>query len=143
MAAAVSFLPCFLSGIGYRTLHRRVLAKVLGLVSAEETLGLDLGGSTSGELLVEGNDALHANSIRSGANRLYHHSSAANSIIITIHPIPSSDRRIPKTIPKNNSQHSEHRQSDNGRGVYRVRTLGEATCFHDVSNGSNRSNGDR
>jgi len=47
-----------------------VLAEVLGLVSAEETLSLDLGGGTSGELLVEADDTLHADSIRSSANGL-------------------------------------------------------------------------
>jgi hypothetical protein len=51
-------------------LASRVLAEVLGLVSAEETLSLDLGGGTSGELLVEADDTLHADSIRSGANGL-------------------------------------------------------------------------
>jgi hypothetical protein len=44
---------------------------VLGLVSAEETLSLDLGGGTSGKLLVEADDTLHADSIRSGANGLW------------------------------------------------------------------------
>lgn len=53
-----------------RTLATGVLAKVLGLVSAEETLGLDLGSGTSGKLLVEADDTLHADSIRSGANGL-------------------------------------------------------------------------
>lgn len=51
-------------------LGSRVLAEVLGLVSAEETLSLDLGGGTSGKLLVEADDTLHADSIRSGANGL-------------------------------------------------------------------------
>lgn len=54
-----------------RTLASGVLAEVLGLVSAEETLSLDLGGGTSGELLVEADDTLHADSIRSSANGLW------------------------------------------------------------------------
>lgn len=57
-------------GGNIRTLATGVLAKVLGLVSAEETLGLDLGSGTSGKLLVEADDTLHADSIRSGANGL-------------------------------------------------------------------------
>jgi hypothetical protein len=52
-------------------LGSRVLAEVLGLVSAEETLSLDLGGGTSRKLLVETDDTLHADGIRSGANGLW------------------------------------------------------------------------
>jgi hypothetical protein len=55
---------------GVRTLASGVLAEVLGLVSTEKALSLDLGGGTSGELLVEADNALHADSIRSGANGL-------------------------------------------------------------------------
>ena len=53
-----------------RTLSGRVLAEVLGLVSAEKTGGLDLGGRSTGQLLVEVDDTLHAQSIRVGANCL-------------------------------------------------------------------------
>ena len=56
---------------GFRTLDRGVLAKVLLLVLAEDAGGLDLGGGTSGELLVEADDTLHADSIRSSANGLW------------------------------------------------------------------------
>ena len=52
------------------TLSSRVLAEVLGLVSAEKTGGLDLRGGATGELLVEVDDTLHADSIGGGANRL-------------------------------------------------------------------------
>lgn len=55
---------------GVCTLRRGVLAKVLLLVLAEDALGLDLGGGTSGEFLVEADDTLHADSIRGGANGL-------------------------------------------------------------------------
>lgn len=53
-----------------RTSRRWILAEVPGLVAAEETLGLDLGGGTSGEFLVEADDTLHANGIGSRANGL-------------------------------------------------------------------------
>ena len=53
-----------------RTLSARVLAKVLGLVPAEETGSLHLGGGSSGELLVEVDNPLHAQSIGVGSNRL-------------------------------------------------------------------------
>lgn len=53
------------------TLGGRVLAKVLGLVSAKETSGLNLGSRASGELLVEVDDTLHADSIRGGTESLY------------------------------------------------------------------------
>lgn len=53
-----------------RTLGSRVLAKVLGLVSSEKTGGLDLGGGSSGEFLVEADDTLHAKSIRSSTDGL-------------------------------------------------------------------------
>lgn len=58
-----------------------VFAKVLGLVSTEETLSLDLGGGTSGEFLVEADDALHADGIRSGTDCLlfYANMSASHS----------------------------------------------------------------
>jgi len=51
-------------------LSGRVLAKVLGLVLAPEALGLVLGSGTTGELLVEGDDALHGDSIGGTANGL-------------------------------------------------------------------------
>jgi hypothetical protein len=59
------------------TLRRRVLAKVLGLVSAEKAGGLDLGGRAAGKLLVEVDDALHAKSVRGSTNGL--HPWSANS----------------------------------------------------------------
>ena len=62
--------------IGKRTLSRRVLAKVLSLVSAEETGGLDLGSRSSGKFLVEADNALHADSIRSSADSLVKYPSA-------------------------------------------------------------------
>lgn len=43
---------------------------MLGLVAAEKTLGLNLGGGATGELLVETDDALHAQGIGSGSDRL-------------------------------------------------------------------------
>lgn len=43
---------------------------MLGLVAAEKALGLDLGGGTTGKLLVETDDALHAQSVGSGSDRL-------------------------------------------------------------------------
>lgn len=52
------------------TLRRRVLAKVLGLVFAENAGGLDLGSSATGKLLVEVDDTLHADSVRGSTNGL-------------------------------------------------------------------------
>ena len=43
---------------------------MLGLVAAEEAAGLDLGGGAAGELLVEADDALHADGIGGGADGL-------------------------------------------------------------------------
>lgn len=43
---------------------------MLGLVLAQNALGLGLGGGSSGEFLVEADDALHADGIGSGANGL-------------------------------------------------------------------------
>lgn len=54
-----------------RTLGRWVLAEVLGLVAAQNTGGLDLGGGASGKLLVEVDDALHRNAVGVGAKGLY------------------------------------------------------------------------
>lgn len=53
-----------------RTLSGRVLAEVLGLVAASNAGGLDLRGGATGKLLVEVDDALHAESIRGSANGL-------------------------------------------------------------------------
>lgn len=55
---------------GRRTRDGGILAEVTGLVATEETLGLDFGGGTTGELLVEADDSLHAQSVRSSANGL-------------------------------------------------------------------------
>lgn len=53
------------------TSRRGVLAgKVPGLVAAEKTGGLDLGGRAPGELLVKVDDALHAEGIGGGTNSL-------------------------------------------------------------------------
>ena len=49
---------------------RGVLAKVTGLVAAEETLGLDLRGGATRKLLVEADDTLHAQSVGSTTNSL-------------------------------------------------------------------------
>lgn len=43
---------------------------MLGLVATEKTLGLNLGGGATGELLVETDDALHAQSIGGGTDGL-------------------------------------------------------------------------
>lgn len=59
-------IPCW-----PRTLPCRVLAKVLGLVSTEEAGGLDRGSGTTGELLVEVDDALHAEGVRGSTNGLH------------------------------------------------------------------------
>ena len=56
--------------INLRTLARRVLAKVLGLVAAQDTRGLDLGGRATRELLVEIDDALHLSGVRSARDGL-------------------------------------------------------------------------
>lgn len=54
------------------TSRRGVLAgKVPGLVAAEKTSGLDLGGRAPGELLVKVDDALHAEGIGGGTNSLH------------------------------------------------------------------------
>lgn len=53
-----------------RTLDGWLVTEVLGLVLGEETLGLDSGSGATGKLLVEGDDALHAKGIRSGAQGL-------------------------------------------------------------------------
>lgn len=60
-----TWIPCW-----SHTLGRRVLAKVLGLVSAEDAGGLDRGSGTTGELLVEVDDALHAKGVRGSTNGL-------------------------------------------------------------------------
>lgn len=57
-------------GTRSRTLGGWVLAKVLGLVSAQNAGGLDVGGGATGKLLVEVDDALHGDAIGVGANRL-------------------------------------------------------------------------
>jgi hypothetical protein len=51
-------------------LRRRVLAKVLGLVLAENAGSLDSGSGAAGELLVEVDNALHADSVRGRTNGL-------------------------------------------------------------------------
>lgn len=43
---------------------------MLVLVTSEKTLGLNLGGSATGELLVEVDDTLHADGIGGSANSL-------------------------------------------------------------------------
>jgi hypothetical protein len=54
-----------------RTHSRGLVAKVLRAVATPETLGLALGSSSTGELLVEAHNLLHANSILGGADALY------------------------------------------------------------------------
>lgn len=66
------------SGVRSRTLGAGVLAEVLGLVTAEDALSLDLGGRATGQFLVEVHNALHADSIGSSANGLF--DSLASSI---------------------------------------------------------------
>lgn len=58
------------AGTRQRTLSGRVLAEVLGLVATEKTGGLDLGSGTPRKLLVEADDTLHADGIRSSADGL-------------------------------------------------------------------------
>lgn len=58
------------------TLRRRVLAEVFGLVTAENASGLDLGGRTSGELLVKVDHAPHRDGVGVGADRLFHASAS-------------------------------------------------------------------
>lgn len=53
-----------------RTHRCWVLAKVLGLVLAQDSSSLDLGGRASGQLLVEGDDTLHGDAIGVGAKCL-------------------------------------------------------------------------
>lgn len=81
----------------HRTLDGRVLAEVLGLVSAEEALGLDLGGRTTGKFLVEADDTLHAQGIGSSANCLSRELSAFSPMIrscfLQAVPHPSSTAR--------------------------------------------------
>ena len=48
-----------------------LLAKVLGLVTAQKTLCLDLWSSSTWELLVEAHNSLHADSILSSTEALY------------------------------------------------------------------------
>ena len=55
---------------GQRTPAGSVLAHVLLLVATEKTLGLNLRSSTTGELLVEAHDLLHADGIGGGADSL-------------------------------------------------------------------------
>lgn len=52
------------------TLRRRVLAEVLMLVLPEDARGLDLRGGASGQLLVELDDALHAQGVGGSTNGL-------------------------------------------------------------------------
>ena len=66
---------------GRRTLAGRVLAEVLSLVATEEAAGLDLGGGASGELLVEADDALHAEGVGGGADGL---TAVKNLVSITV-----------------------------------------------------------
>lgn len=53
------------------TCGRSVLSEVLCLVSAHESLWLDLGSRTTGKLLIEVDYTLHANSIFGGAESLF------------------------------------------------------------------------
>lgn len=46
---------------------------MLGLVPTEDTSGLDLGSRSSGQLLVEVDNALHRDGIGVGADRLFFH----------------------------------------------------------------------
>lgn len=62
-----------------RTLRSRILAKVLGLVSAENPGGLDLGGGAPRQFLVEVDNALHRKRVRVGADRLNIAPSASQS----------------------------------------------------------------
>lgn len=55
---------------GIPTRSTGVLAKVLGLVSSEETGGLDLRGGATGKFGVEVDDTLHADGIGVGTNGL-------------------------------------------------------------------------
>jgi hypothetical protein len=67
-----------------RTPRSGVLAKVLCLVTAQQAGWLDLGGWASGKLLVEVDDALHADSIRRSTNGL-------SIKFVSITPCESSD----------------------------------------------------
>lgn len=49
----------------------RILAKVLGLISSEDALCLDLGSWASWKFLVEANNSLHANRILCSSNPLH------------------------------------------------------------------------
>ena len=61
------------------TLGGGVLAtEVLVLVTTDEALGLDLGGGATGKLLVEVDDALHADGIGGGADGLWFPSRSVN-----------------------------------------------------------------
>lgn len=62
---------CALAGVGSHTCSGSVLPEVLGLVSSNKALGLDLWGRASRKLLVEAHNALHASSICGGTEPLY------------------------------------------------------------------------
>lgn len=61
--------PALLLG-AIHTGSRSLLSKVASLVTAEETLALNLRGGTTGKLLVEADDTLHAQCVGSAANSL-------------------------------------------------------------------------
>ena len=117
-------VPTCKHGEGSRTGGGSVLAEVLGLVAAEEALGLDLGGGTSGELLVKADDTLHAQGIRSGANRLcvaifvsLKFSTRRSAISVSI-----IRQSVPTKTPRS-CKFAVHNQIS-----VVIRTLGEATC---------------
>ena len=104
---------------------------MLSLVAAEDALGLNLGGSTSGELLVEADNALHAQGVGSSSDCLIKHIPSANSV-----PYASQSSFVIDSRPfvRRSSRQSCGYVSDFKFRLYPKekekinRTLGEATC---------------
>ena len=111
------------------TLDGGVLAKVLGLVPAERAAGLDLRSGSTGKLLVEADNTLHAQSVGGRANCLFRE---------LVSPWFSSFHCILEIIGGRSCLDMPHRASGAREKIktrftqshYSVgyRTLGEATC---------------
>ena len=130
------------------TLGRRVLAKVLGLVSAEDAGGLDRGSGTTGELLVEVDDALHAKGVRGSTNglrpvsRQFFRSSVVLPVaILVLGPANNPSSRPSKAAAPDPSRRTRAARSPTDRRNSTEKTyLGGGDLGPTVSSHSNASN---